>query len=181
MHGMVNKVLESSISDEYGTDVWARVTERAGVDVDFFVEMMSYPDDITYAIVKAACDELNVSGDQFLEWFGHRWIESTSRGSYQQYYEMATDMLGFLEHLNHLHQDLAHAMPDLNTPTFRLLRSEDGPAVLEYFTERPGLTAFVVGLLLGLADHYGQTVEIEVAERREDNGRADVFRILLSE
>lgn len=50
MYGMVNKALESSISDEYGKDVWARVTERAGVDIVFFVEMKTYPDDITYAI-----------------------------------------------------------------------------------------------------------------------------------
>ena len=40
-------------------------------------------------------------------------------------------------------------------------------------SERPGLSEFVVGLVRGLADYFSQTVEIEVAELKEDNGTAD--------
>ena len=181
MYGMVNKVLQSSISEEYGGDVWKRVSQRAGLDTEDFVEMMPYPDAISYSIVSAASEELDVPADQFLHWFGREWIRSTSQGSYQQYYEMATDVLGFLEKLNQLHQDLGQTMPGLNAPSFRLMRSKNGEALLEYYSERPGLQPFVLGLLAGLADHYGETMDIAVAELKEDFGRADVFLLTMSE
>ena len=181
MYGMVNKALQSTISEEYGRDVWERVNQRAGLDSQDFVEMMPYPDATTYSIVSAASEELDVPADQFLHWFGREWIRSTSQGSYKQYYEMAPDVLGFLEKLNQLHQDLGQTMPGLNAPSFRLLRTKDGEALLEYYSERPGLQPFMLGLLAGLADYYGEAVDIEVAEQREDNGRADVFLLTMSE
>ncbi len=181
MYGMVNKILQTVISEEYGRDVWKRVSERAGLDSEEFVEMMPYPDAITYSIVSAACEELDVPADQFLHWFGREWICSTGQGSYRQYYEMATDVLGFLEKLNQLHQDLGQTMPGLNAPSFRLMRSKNGEGLLEYYSDRPGLRPFVLGLLAGLADYYGEAVNVEVAELREDNGRVDVFLLTTSE
>ena len=181
MYGMVNKTLQNSIEEQYGKAVWETIAKSAGIDTDTFIEMQTYPDDSTYSLVGAACEELNTSAEQFLEWFGREWIKSTSGGNYKSYYEMESDLTGFLQSLNSMHQDLSSVMPGLKPPHFRIQPPENGRAVVEYYSERAGLTMFVVGLLKGLADYYHQSVQIHVAERKEDNKQADVFHIIFND
>src|SRR5262245_30844719 len=48
VYGLVNKALQDLVCSRYGEGTWERIRRNAGVDVDLFVNMEAYPDDITH-------------------------------------------------------------------------------------------------------------------------------------
>ena len=78
MYGMVNKGLRAFIVGAAGEATWQQIRDRAGVDVDRFVSMQGYPDDVTYALAGAAAEQLEQPLPAVLEsnahdaitWFG---------------------------------------------------------------------------------------------------------------
>lgn len=179
MYGMVNNLLVEALKDEYGTATWEAIEKRSGADSDFFVAMEQYPDEVTYTIVGTASDILGISVDRLLELFGKKWVEMTSKGEYGHYYAMADDLFDFLKNLNSLHQSLGAGLDELRPPSFRFLELDDGSVELHYLSQRPGLTHFVLGLIEGLASHYGQEIEVEITARKESGAHQDQFRISL--
>jgi hypothetical protein len=76
-----------------------------------------------------------------------------------------------------MHARIAMNFPQLKPPSFRLLPSTDDEAILEYRSERPGLAPFVVGLVEGVGDLYGERVEAELVEPRAEGADCDRFRV----
>ena len=67
MYGMVNKAVEEMVCMHHGEPVWERIKARAGVDVDVFMSNEGYPDEMTYKLVGAASEVLDVPAPQILE------------------------------------------------------------------------------------------------------------------
>jgi len=179
MYGMVNKVLIDTLRSEYGSDTWRKIEERSGTNAGFFVGMEQYPDDVTYEMVAAASEIVGISAEQLLEMFGEKWVEMTAKGDYRHYYAMADNLFDFLDNLNVMHQSLAAGLPELRPPSFSLSRLNNSSAQLQYVSDRPGLTYFVVGLIKGLAGHYGQEVTVAIAAEKKNGAEQDQFRISL--
>lgn len=177
MYGMVNKLLIEALKEEYGGENWSKIEKRSGVDADFFFGMEQYPDDITYNIVATASDIVGIPTEQLLEMFGKKWIEMTVRGEYGHYYAMADNLFDFLENLNFLHQSLGAGLPELNPPSFSLSKLDNCSAQLQYISDRLGLTYFVVGLIKGLADHYGQVITVAITAEKRNGADQDQFHI----
>ena len=79
MYGMVNKAVEDMVVMHHGEPVWEQIKAKAGVDVDVFMSNESYSDDVTYNLVAAASEVLEVPADQILIGFGEHWILHTAR------------------------------------------------------------------------------------------------------
>ena len=47
MYGLANKGFEDLVRSRFGEDTWETIKRNAGVDIDVFVSMESYPDDVT--------------------------------------------------------------------------------------------------------------------------------------
>ena len=159
MYGMVNKAIEQMVCARFGVDTWERVRARAGVDVDVFVSNEPYPDSVTYSLVGAASTELGMPAEAVLEAFGEHWVLVTAREGYGPLLRAGGRTLPeFLRNLPDLHTRIAMILPELRPPQF--LVTDLGPRSLKlhYRTPREGLTAFVVGLLRGLAKMF--TTEI---------------------
>ena len=58
MYGLANKALEQLVTSRFGEEAWETVKRNAGVDVDVFVSMEAYPDDVTYKLVRSASEVL---------------------------------------------------------------------------------------------------------------------------
>ncbi len=109
--------------------------------------------------------------------FGKKWIEITAKGEYGHYYAMADNLFDFLENLDSLHQSVAVGMPELRPPSFTLSRLDNSSAQLQYMSDRPGLTSFVVGLIKGLAEHYGQEITVAITAEKQSGADQDQFWI----
>ena len=182
MYGLVNIAIRDLISTEHGAETWRRIRERAGVETDTFIAMETYPDSVSYALVSAASEILEVRQEALLEAFGEYWMSFTAKQGYGETLDFAgSDIEEFLEHLDDMHARIALSFPELDPPSFRTERAADGRLELHYHTERPGLAPMVVGLLRGLGKRFNQAIEIEYRANSGAPGDHDIFLLSIEE
>lgn len=181
MHGLVNQAIRDLAVNLGGESMWADIKAGAGVDVEAFVGMQAYPDDVTYRLVASASEILGIPESDVLRAFGRHWILYTAKEGYGPLFEMMGRTLpDFLQNLDAMHARLSLSMPELRPPSFVCEELDDGRLRLEYWTDRAGLAPMVVGLLEGLGEMYGVAVTIELGARRELGDDHDAFLITCS-
>ncbi len=178
MYGLINRSVKEMVLRHHGEGMWQRIAARAGCTESEFIGMDSYPDELTYALVGAASEELGVPATAILEGFGQHWVTHTAVKGYNDIMSLSGDTLEeFLGNLDLLHDRVANIMPALRPPEFRSRVEADGSILLTYISHRPGLAPVVVGMIKGLGIRFSREVRIEHVERREDTGTHDLFRI----
>ena len=161
MYGLVNKAVVDLVTSKFGQDTWNEIKRKADVDIDVFVSMDAYPDDITYRLVGAASEVLKIPPEQVLEAFGEHWVLYTAAEGYGPMLDASGKTLReFLENLDALHARVALTMPELRPPRFRLVGVDDTTMKLEYYSTRQGLAPMVIGLLKGLSVRFNTPVTI---------------------
>ncbi len=178
MYGLVNQAVEDFVRRGFGDGVWKRIKDKAGVDLEMFVSMDSYPDDVTYKLVGAATEVLGLDGATILEAFGEHWVLYTAQEGYGQMLSMfGSSLEEFLVNLDNLHSHVGLTFPALRPPSFQVERVDSGQGLLlHYRSERTGLAPMVVGLLRGLGRRFSQEINVlQVGHRGVDDH--DVFRI----
>ncbi|MBX3161438.1 MAG: heme NO-binding domain-containing protein [Deltaproteobacteria bacterium] len=178
MYGLVNKAVVDLVCSKFGQETWNKIKQKAEVDIDLFVSMDAYPDDVTYRLVGAASEVLGLKPEQVLEAFGEYWVLYTAQEGYGPLLSAAgSNLRDFLKNLDALHARVALTMPDLRPPRFRLVDVDAQTMKLEYFSTRQGLAPMVSGLLKGLGIRF--STSIDVAHARE--GDHDEFTITMSQ
>jgi hypothetical protein len=178
MHGLVNQAIRDLAVKLGGEPLWQDIKSRAGVDLEVFVSMQAYPDDVTYRLVDSASLVLGISAAEMLHAFGKHWILYTAHQGYGAIFEMMGRTLpDFLGNLDAMHARLSLSMPELRPPSFVCEHVSDGQMRLEYWTHRPGLAPMVLGLLDGLAEMYEVSIEVTRGACRENGDDHDEFII----
>jgi hypothetical protein len=180
MYGLVNQALEDFVKKGYGDGAWKQVRDKAGVNLDVFVAMDSYPDELTGKLVAAATEVLGLDAARVLEAFGEHWVLYTAQEGYGQMLSMAgSNLEEFLLNLDNLHSHVGLTFSALRPPSFQVERTDGGRALLlHYRSQRCGLAPMVVGLLKGLGQRFACAIEVrQTAHRGRDGHDHDVFRI----
>ena len=179
MHGLVNQAIRDLAVKVGGEPLWLEIKLRADVDVEVFVSMQAYPDDVTYRLVDAASNVLGISAAEMLHSFGRHWVLYTAREGYGAIFEMMGRTLpDFLGNLDAMHARLSLSMPELRPPSFVCEHLSDSRMRLEYWTHRPGLAPMVLGLLDGLAEMYDVSITVTRGACRENGDSHDEFIIV---
>jgi guanylate cyclase soluble subunit beta len=165
MYGIINSAMQDMIVDKFGAAQWEEIHAHSKVPEDAFLSMRSYDDAITYQLVTSASEVLEAPVDACLEMFGLYWVEEIAAKSFAPLMDTTgTHTIDFLNNLNALHDRISSTFTDYVPPEFQVEAPEPGQPEnhfrVHYFSKRDGLTAFVVGLLKGLADHFGDQLEI---------------------
>jgi hypothetical protein len=169
MYGLVNKAVVDLVCSKFGVETWNKIKQKAEVDIDVFVSMDGYPDEITYRLVGAASEVLQITPEQVLEAFGEYWVLYTAAEGYGSLLNASgTNLREFLMNLDALHARVALTMPALKPPRFRLIDVDANTMRLEYHSTRQGLAPMVVGLLRGLGIRFKTEMNIS-HERRADH------------
>lgn len=178
MYGMVNKALQEMVTSGFGDAVWERVKTQAGIDIDVFISNDGYPDDITYRLVGAVSQVLDIPGPEVLRKFGRHWILKTARDGYGELINAGgSNISDFLENLPNFHARVSLIFPHLDPPKFVCTDTRDGFLRLHYFSDREGLSPFLVGLLDGLGEQFNTPVRIEQEVERGKGSDHDIFAI----
>lgn len=178
MYGLVNKAIEEFVISNFGEEKWDRITSKAGVEVDVFISNESYPDELTYKLVGAASEVLDLPADVILVAFGEHWVTQTAAKSYGPMMKSGGATLKeFLVNLPNFHTRVAMIYPNLEPPRFRCTDVTEGGLHLHYHSHRPGLTAFVTGLIQGLGTLYATPCGSTVLERKDQGADHDVFAV----
>jgi hypothetical protein len=161
MYGLVNKAIKSLVMSSSGESAWQAICAAANITSDEFEALAPYPDHVTYDLVRAASQHLNISPETLLKKFGHHWVKYTAE---QQYGEIMNvfgkDFRSCVKNLNRMHSHIAALMPALQPPRFLVSDEKESSLTVHYHSVRAGLSSMVIGLLEGLSIRYNEPVSI---------------------
>lgn len=178
MYGLVNQAIEELITSNFGEDKWETIRAKAGVEDEVFISNDGYPDKITYDLVSAASEVLGLTADEVLIAFGKHWVLETAVKSYGPMMKSGGSTLKeFLVNLPNFHTRVAMIYSELQPPKFRCTEVSDASLKLHYYTERPGLTSFVSGIIHGLAEMFETVCEVTILEQKSEGADHDVFDV----
>ena len=127
--------------------------------------MEVYDDAVTYRLVEAASETLELPAETILEAFGEYWTVYTIEEGYGDLVSLMGSTLNeVLDNRDAMHERIGDAMPDLVPPSFDREALEDGSSILHYYSKRDGLAPMVIGLIKGLAKRFDTSIEIELLD-----------------
>jgi len=181
VYGLINKSLRDMIIAQFGEPQWQAVLTASGVPSDSFLTMRSYDDEVTYRLAGAASEVLGAPVEDCLEMFGKYWVLETASKTYASLMDASgTSLHEFLENLNALHDRITGTFLNYIPPEFRIEELGGDRHRIHYISQRQGLTAFVTGLLHGLAERFGN--DLEIIEQRNmpaETGEYTIFEVQL--
>ncbi|MGV3757850.1 MAG: heme NO-binding domain-containing protein [Verrucomicrobiota bacterium] len=178
MYGMVNQAIEQMLSNKHGAEAWRKIKLKAGVEEEVFISNQSYPDEMTYGLISAAQECLDVPAASILEELGEFWVLETAQRGYGHLMKAGgKDFPEFIHNLPNFHARIMLIFPALKPPVFKV--NDLGPESLElhYFSERKGLAPFVVGLLRGVGIMFKTKVLVEKIAPDAQAADHDVFLV----
>jgi len=178
MYGLVNQAIEDLVRAYHGGTAWELIKQTAQLQIEAFIGMEQYPDDVTYKLVDAASEVLGVPREEVLQSFGEHWVLFTAKKGYGEILSTGGNTLpDFLQNLDMLHTRVSIIMPHLKPPSFSCDEITENSLHLHYYSHRLGLAPFVAGLVNGLAKMFGTEAEVTLLEGRDTGANHDVFRI----
>ena len=94
MYGLVNKAMQELVLRNHGEEMWNRIRTKAGLEDEEIIGLKSYPDSLTYDLVRIGSEELGVKPEELLEFFGEHWITHTASSGYENVLDLGGDNLG---------------------------------------------------------------------------------------
>ncbi len=163
MHGLINRSIQCFISDTYGADTWASVTQDAGLGFERFEPMLEYDDAQTYAVLDAAAARLSKTRETLLEDLGTYLITNPHVQAPRRLLRFGgVTFVDFLHSLDDLHDRARLAVPELDLPKLELLGYRaTGGFTLYCRWRHPGFGYVLIGVLRAMADDYGALVFME--------------------
>ena len=157
MYGMIHRGIREMVVELKGAEAWSEIEQSCAIGPVELISAVVYDDAMTLAIVGAASQVLEMDVPTCLKNFGRYWIRFAERGSYGALMNFTgQNLTTFIANLDRMHASVALALPQANTPSFSVVGS-DGPEIrVRYWSSREGLEPFVVGLLEGLLDRFGE-------------------------
>jgi hypothetical protein len=178
MYGLLNQGLKELVISRAGDRIWSDICLSVGISAADFDLLLPYDDSITYRLVGATSDALEIPVVEILRMFGSHWVSFTAQ---QGYGEMMTlfgrDLRTCLKNLNLMHGHLGAMMPDLHPPRFTVEERHSDRITVHYHSTREGLGPLVVGLIEGLAEKFGESIQITHIPKQERSDH-DEFDIL---
>ncbi|XP_068156138.1 guanylate cyclase soluble subunit beta-1 [Drosophila tropicalis] len=168
MYGFVNYALELLVLKHFGEELWEKIKKKAMVSMEGqFLVRQIYDDEITYNLIGAAVEILNIPADDILELFGKTFFEFCQDSGYDKILQvLGATPRDFLQNLDALHDHLGTLYPGMRAPSFRCTE-QDGELLLHYYSERPGLEHIVIGIVKAVASKlHGVEVEIDIVKRK---------------
>lgn len=182
MYGLVNQAVQGLVRSRFGEEAWQKVHGKAGGGSDVFLSMESYDDAVTYGLVGAASEVLDLAPEEVLHAFGEYWVLEIAKRSYGDLMQAAGSTFPeFLDNLDQLHSRVQTTFPELKPPSFRTDRIEPGKVRLHYYSEREGLEPFVLGLIAGLGVFFGIAVNADLEVSKAESGGHAEFLVTYRE
>lgn len=178
MYGLVNKAIKDLVVNNHGEEIWKEICHRADFYDEDFVGMLSYPDSLTYSLVRHASEILKSDAAAILEAFGEYWILYTAEEGYGDLMSLTgSSFVEFLDNLDMLHYRINNLMPGLMPPQFSTRNETENSVELEYRSHREGMVPMIFGLIKGLAKRFDLNANINQIHERTDTSDCHIFLI----
>lgn len=180
MHGLINRSLQSFLSDTYGAQTWQSIRKAAGLQTDGFEALLIYDDALTDAVIDSAARILTKPREMVLEDLGTYLVSHHNLEALRRLLRFGgVSFVDFLHSMEDLPEHGRLGVPDLDLPDFILIEEAAGEFTLQVSPLVAGVGHVVVGLLRAMADDYGALVLLEHVGTRQ--GRECVSVLLLDQ
>ena len=176
MHGSIFLQLQHYVTAHHGATAWPEVLWAAGVPERTYLHAEAYPDAEAFALLRCAAYVQQKPVPEFLENFGE-FITPWLMELYAPLIPETWDTLELLLNTEEtIHSIVRATNPDGELP--RLQFTQTGPCALRCVYDSPRrLDALAKGIIQGVANHYGDRVEVQ--ETRRAGGAVEMeIRIL---
>ncbi|XP_042190318.1 guanylate cyclase soluble subunit beta-2-like [Callorhinchus milii] len=172
MYGFINTCLKSLVVEKFGEETWEKLRAQADVE-DTFMTYQIYDDAITLRLVHEACKILGASSESILKLFGEYFFSFCKMSGYDRMlHTLGGSLMEFIENLDALHSFLSLTYQEMNAPSFRAEKGEDGRMLLHYYSDRKGLCHIVPGIIEAVAkEFFNSEVEMEILNQLEEEER----------
>ncbi|XP_031414700.1 guanylate cyclase soluble subunit beta-2 [Clupea harengus] len=169
MYGFINTCLKSLVIEKFGEDAWEKLRTLAEVQ-DTFMTYEIYDDIMTLRLVQEACTMLDLSSEVVLKLFGEYFFSFCKMSGYDTMLRtLGGNLVEFIENLDALHSYLALSYEEMNAPSFRVEKTNDGRMLLHYYSDRKGLYHIVPGIIEAVAkDFFDSEVDMTVLNQSEE-------------
>jgi len=177
MYGMIHRGIREMVLELKGAEAWSAIEQACGIGPVELISAVVYDDVTTFAIVGSAAEVLGMDVPTCLKHFGRYWIRFAERGSYGPLMDFTgQDLATFIANLDRMHASVTNAMPQAQTPSFSLSGPGNSEIRVRYWSSREGLEPFVIGLLEGLLDRFGESGTVTQCDSKT-NGTDFVIRL----
>jgi len=178
MYGLVNQAIQGLVIDNFGSENWDKIKQKAGVTNDSFLTNEIYDDSITFNLAISAADVLNIPVSDVLKTFGKYWIIKVGNEKYGPLMKSGGDnFIDFIVNLPNFHSRVMLIYADIKPPEFIVEKVSENKIMLHYFSTRQGLTDFMFGLIQGLGEFYNTPISIIMAADRRNGDEHDIYEI----
>lgn len=179
MHGLMNRAIECFVRDTYGPRKWFAVARAVELEGAAFEPMLTYDDQVTVDVIRAASLEMDKPSEVFLEDLGTYLVSHPTTQALRRLLRFGgVTFLEFLNSLDELPGWARLAVSDLDLPELELHEEGNGRFLLHCRFHRPGFGHVLTGILRAMADDYGALVMLDMVETRGD---VEVISIVLLE
>lgn len=178
MKGIVFVEFNEFIEEVFGEAFWDEILEEAELASEgIFTTVGTYDDQELLTLIGLVCDKKGLSAKQaqhaFGEWVFIKLYQAAPPGAHD-----FTDVFEFLHAVqDFIHIEVKKLNPDAILPEFEFLSETADHLTLVYKSPR-NLCFFCEGLILGLAKHTKQPVEVSQSECVHEDGERCVVEVL---
>jgi hypothetical protein len=159
MHGLILTELKRFADSEFGTAAWQGLLREAGLENRLYVSSGKYPDSEVFALVDVLARQGGADNQTLLARFGS-FIVPTLMSAYKPFIRPEWKTLEMIEHTEaNIHRAARLQDPSSAPPRLQVRRVNSGQVVIIYDSKRK-LCSLAKGIVLGVAEHYREKVEI---------------------
>lgn len=167
MHGVIFSELRRYAEDRLGPKSWQQLLGDAGLGPRIYLAVKAYPDAEAVALVVAAAERAGLPVPTVLEDFG-TFITPTLLSMYQSLIKPGWRTLDVLEHTEQtIHTVVRRRNPGAAPAVLNCRRDSPDTLLLTYTSERR-LCPLAIGIIKGLAAHFGDHIDIQETQCMHD-------------
>ena len=172
MHGLIFASLRdytaSRLGDKRAHELW---------DDRIFEATETYDDEWFVAQLDRVVAATGESREEVLRGFGSFAARTTFARLYPSYYDECADTCTFLLGVEErIHALVRETLPGARPPELQMQAFGDGGVLVSYTSERR-LCRVLEGLVLGTAEHYGETIDVVEIQCMDRGDPACVFTV----
>ena len=175
MHGTIFVLLKNYVTRNYDYATWHRLLDASGLSEMDFETRSVYPDKNLYDLIGQAAEHTGIPAEKLQEKFGEFLVPDLVF-MYRRLVDPAWRTLDFLEYTEkRMHEAVRHDMPGSHPPVLHVERLSESVARVSYISKRR-MGALAVGIIRGLAKHYGEEDELRISPvTQEDGDRVEIL------
>ncbi|NLS12637.1 guanylate cyclase [Vibrio sp. SM6] len=171
MKGIIFTEFLDLVEEKFGLETLDRVLDLAE-DEGIYTSVGSYDHQKLVKLIVQLSRETNISPEVLQEVFGEcAFIKLYETLPQKESLQQCGTTLEFIRHVEHyIHVEVKKLYPDANPPKFEFIDETESHLIFDYCSVRC-MSHVCFGLIKGCANHYDETVNVEMTPNQDDASR----------